>query len=606
MTLEIIDVTLKIMKQITFLLLLLLVASFPTFGQIQEKPNFVGDWYMAQAESQSTSAPLTTAFFELVQSNFSRYRYYKLKANVDQLNSLMNRKPEIVSIAVPYGDRVFILDLARIEITDSAFQVNSKDANTGVQYRGIVNGNLAHIASVSFTETDKSIYFSTDAGNFVVTQKGKDFIVYNDQVIKAPITLQCETLDEGAIEPFEALATGELINKVVKVYFECDYALYQSKGSIANVTNYVIGFFSQVATLYANENINLQIGDMYIWTSPDPYAGYNSPSAILTPFRTTRGTNFNGNIAHFLTTRNIGGGVAYVNTMCNKAYAYGVSRIYSTYSTFPAYSWTINVVAHELGHTIGSPHTQSCSWGSAALDNCYPAEGNCSPGPAPINGGTIMSYCHLTNYGINFNQGFGLQPGNLLRSRVTSATCLATDGGGTGTCQPPNSLITTNITSHSANLNWNAVSGATSYTIQYKLSTATTWILAGATSGTGFAIINLSPISSYLWTVKADCSPFAPNASFITTGQAGGCTSPSGLATTSITQASARLNWMPVSGATNYIVQYKACDSGAWITLPTTTSTNRSISGLNVNTSYTWQVKTNCSTYSAVRNFTTL
>lgn len=566
------------------------------------KPNYVGEWYASQSQSR---APIHTVGFELQKSNFSKTRYYKLKANVDQLNSLMDIRPGIVSMVIPYGDIIFRLDLARIDIVDSEFQVNNKAANTGVQYRGIVDGNPAHIASVSLTSTDKLIYFSTDAGNFVVTQKGKDYIVYNDHVIQSPMKLECETPDEMMMETFEENVTAEVVNKVVKIYFECDYALYQSKGNLTNVSNYVIGLFNQVATLFANENITVQISDIYVWTSPDPYVGYNSPSAILTPFRVTRGTNFNGNIAHFLTTRNIGGGVAYVNTMCNKAYAYGVSRIYTTYSTFPAYSWTVNVVAHELGHTIGSPHTQSCSWGSTALDNCYPVEGSCSPGPAPVNGGTIMSYCHLTNYGINFNNGYGLQPGNLLRSRVSSATCLATDGGGTGTCLSPNVLIATNITSNSAQLNWATVSGATSYTVQYKLSTATTWISAGSTTALNKSIIGLSASSSYLWTVKADCSPFAPNASFVTTGSVG-CTSPTGLATTSITQASARLSWMPVSGATNYIVQYKACDSGTWITLPATPSTNRSISALNPNTSYTWQVKTNCSLYSGPRNFTTL
>lgn len=35
-----------------------------------------------------------------------------------------------------------------------------------------------------------------------------------------------------------------------------------------------------------------------------------------------------------------------------------------------------------------------------------------------------MSYCHLNPVGINFNNGFGPQPGNLIRNRVSNATCL--------------------------------------------------------------------------------------------------------------------------------------------------------------------------------------
>ena len=33
-----------------------------------------------------------------------------------------------------------------------------------------------------------------------------------------------------------------------------------------------------------------------------------------------------------------------------------------------------------------------------------------------------MSYCHLTGYGINFNNGFGTQPGNKIRAEVAAAT----------------------------------------------------------------------------------------------------------------------------------------------------------------------------------------
>lgn len=42
-----------------------------------------------------------------------------------------------------------------------------------------------------------------------------------------------------------------------------------------------------------------------------------------------------------------------------------------TYSNFPNYSWTVEVVTHELGHNIGSSHTQSYSWPGGAIDNCY-------------------------------------------------------------------------------------------------------------------------------------------------------------------------------------------------------------------------------------------
>ncbi len=102
-------------------------------------------------------------------------------------------------------------------------------------------------------------------------------------------------------------------------------------------------------------------------------------------------------------------------------------------------------MTHEIGHNIGSPHTQSCSWQGGALDNCYPVEGSCNPGPPPTNGGTIMSYCHLASYGINFNNRFGTQPGKLIRSKVLGAACLGTcEEGGTPPCEAPLNVLASN------------------------------------------------------------------------------------------------------------------------------------------------------------------
>lgn len=35
-----------------------------------------------------------------------------------------------------------------------------------------------------------------------------------------------------------------------------------------------------------------------------------------------------------------------------------------------------------------------------------------------------MSYCHLTDYGVNFNNGFGIQPGDLIRNQIASNGCI--------------------------------------------------------------------------------------------------------------------------------------------------------------------------------------
>ena len=273
--------------------------------------------------------------------------------------------------------------------------------------------------------------------------------------------------------------------------------------------------------------------------------------------------------------------------------------VYTTYSNAPTYSWTVEVVTHELGHNLGSPHTQSCSWSVGPLDNCYPPEGSCTAGPAPTNGGTIMSYCHLTVYGINFNNGFGFYPGSLIRDRVLNASCIS---GGTSTAVPT-SLNTTNVTTSGATLSW-AGTGAAIYSVQYKLATDVNWTTAGNTSSTSMTISGLAANSNYMWTVRSDCSAFATAASFTTAGESG-CATPSGLSTSNITQNSATVSWVAVPGASNYTVLFKVSASTSWATIITTTN-SASITGLTAGTSYDWEVKADCSpSYSSIAGFTT-
>src|SRR5690606_13904284 len=90
--------------------------------------------------------------------------------------------------------------------------------------------------------------------------------------------------------------------------------------------------------------------------------------------------------------------IAYVDVLCFANWDYGISGLDNNI-TFPAsgYIWDTDVTSHELGHNFSSPHTHSCDW-APAIDSCYTAEGRCFSTPVPRSG-SIMSYCHLTQYG---------------------------------------------------------------------------------------------------------------------------------------------------------------------------------------------------------------
>jgi hypothetical protein len=135
-----------------------------------------------------------------------------------------------------------------------------------------------------------------------------------------------------------------------------------------------------------------------------------------------------------------GGGLAAgFSGLCNPdiSNSTSYSSIHSTYEDVPVYSWSVSVQTHELGHLLGSRHTHACVWNGdgTAIDGCSGfTEGGCDdPGYPDLGvGGTIMSYCHLVGeIGINFSNGFGPQPGSVIRNNVTDAACLTACEGDT-------------------------------------------------------------------------------------------------------------------------------------------------------------------------------
>ncbi len=213
----------------------------------------------------------------------------------------------------------------------------------------------------------------------------------------------------------------------------------------------------------------------------------------------------------------------------------------------------------------------------------------------------------------------GLSTGSLYDWRVTT-TC----SSGTGTpataqfttlipCVAPAGLISSAITSSSATVSWTAVSAATSYAVDYKLNSSSTWTsFSTAQTGTSANLSGLTASSIYDWRVSATCpsGTTAPSAAQFTTNAPAVCIAPTGLTASSITTSSATVSWIAVSGAVSYAVDYKLNTSSTWLSFSTAqTGTSASLTGLTTSSLYNWRVTTNCSSGSsspAAAQFTTL
>jgi hypothetical protein len=137
-------------------------------------------------------------------------------------------------------------------------------------------------------------------------------------------------------------------------------------------------------------------------------------------------------LAHFISGRGLGGGVAYLPGLCNGT-PYGVSANLGGFFPTPladnnGQNWDIYVVAHEIGHNFGAPHTHNYA---PPLDGCGSSPQDCTAAGA----GTIMSYCHICSGGVQ-NIQLRFHPGNIatIEQHLSSVGCQYT-----GPARPPTS-----------------------------------------------------------------------------------------------------------------------------------------------------------------------
>lgn len=193
---------------------------------------------------------------------------------------------------------------------------------------------------------------------------------------------------------------------------------------------------------------------------------------------------------------------------------------------------------------------------------------------------------------------------------ISNTNFTITSGAG---CGSPAGLTSSSVTTTGATVSWSAVSGATSYDVDYKLNSSATWTNAAtATTATSVALSGLTSGSLYDWRVRANCaggSSAYTQAQFTTTSVVT-CNAPTGLASSGITSSAASVSWTAVSGAVSYDVDYKTNASATWTNVATgTTATSVNLTGLAASTLYDWRVRTNCTGGSSAytqAQFTTL
>ncbi len=418
--------------------------------KVQESYQSLSSVYLldfANAVPKSIQPNITTTTDKAVSD--AGYVYYN---NTATINTLLSLQPEVLTVQLPFKGEMLTADLVKADLFGDNFQIssnipaNAEGVKTGVYYQGTLRGKNA-IVSFSFFENEFSALIITDEVENSIIEAGfmrtddntnGTHIVYSDDDLKISFNQPCMAEQTAQYqEAMEQLQNEEPASEQEKVALKCvtyfwetQYNMYQYFGSTQSVTNYMTTLFNNFQIIYNNESIGSQLNQLYVWSTQDSY------NNDLDAFSGGR-TGFNANLAT-LFSRTGGGGVAWLNTLCQSGdyYRHGFcGGMGGTIPAFPNYSWPLNVTAHEVGHNLGSPHTHACSWVGGAIDGCGPqagySEGCTGPIPSSTVGGTVMSYCHLTSSGIKLTNGFGPQPGDVIRSRVNSCITLTceTDPG---------------------------------------------------------------------------------------------------------------------------------------------------------------------------------
>ncbi|RYY89150.1 MAG: T9SS type A sorting domain-containing protein [Chitinophagaceae bacterium] len=198
---------------------------------------------------------------------------------------------------------------------------------------------------------------------------------------------------------------------------------------------------------------------------------------------------------------------------------------------------------HEVGHWLNLRHIwgdeAGCSQDDLVGDTplqgaenygcpTFPKVDACTSG----NGVMFMNYMDYSDDAcmMMFTNGQKTRMYGVLQSggaRASLASSLGCQPPATGSCTAPAGLGASAITTSSATVSWGAVSGAASYTVQYKTSASSTWITAAsATTATSVGLTGLSASTTYNFQVRTNCSASSSAytaSSFTTSAVSSGC-----------------------------------------------------------------------------------
>jgi len=161
-------------------------------------------------------------------------------------------------------------------------------------------------------------------------------------------------------------------------------------------------------------------------------------------------------------------------------------------------------------------------------------------------------------------------------------------------CNAPTNLTTTNVSTSGVTLNWTSVTEASSYTVEFKTSSSSSWTGTTTLTGNSLTLTGLAVGTNYDWNIKTNCSWGSSNLVLSGFTTLSNCFAPTNPTRDSITNKGAKVKWTHVTGSLGYTVEYKLLSSSTWTFAGKSTTNSYNITGLISGITYNWRVQNNC------------
>ncbi|MCB4799563.1 fibronectin type III domain-containing protein [Tamlana sp. PT2-4] len=177
---------------------------------------------------------------------------------------------------------------------------------------------------------------------------------------------------------------------------------------------------------------------------------------------------------------------------------------------------------------------------------------------------------------------------------VTPITCSLT---------APSGLTVNNVLKTEATLSWNFNTTVDHYNVRYREVGSSVWVTESSITAGSVTLTGLNEDTNYEWQIRAKCADDtgsdysdAQGPDFKTTSAETICnaSAPTELTVTNVSVTEATLSWNLDNTVDYYNVRYREVGSSTWVIESSITSGNITLTGLNEDTNYEWQITAKC------------